>query len=236
MNPRALLGVGPFAGPEEIRAAYRKHAARLHPDRNPDPMAAEQFKDITKAYESLLAGEEVIAAASPSWARPGEVKNAFDAVTSIVDSFLSGILGAAPPGRAQILADIRVDLRVTRKQAMLGDTVSIEVASRETCPQCAGLGRHHSTPCGPCSGHGSVSSTILGLVSISVTCSSCSGCGLGPCVRCLGTAWVPVVRKVSLRVPAGLTEGLRLRFSGQGDADPSTGLRGDLLCDVRIVG
>jgi molecular chaperone DnaJ len=221
-----------LAGPDEIRAAYRRHAARLHPDRNADPKAADQFREVTKAYEDLASGPSL---AGPGFVQRTDAKDAMDAVASIVDSFLSGILGANAPGRAARLADIRLDLRLTRRQAAAGDTVDLQVLAREACSHCEGTGLHPGHQCRSCSGKGSSSATILGIFGVSGTCVTCSGTGHGPCIPCLGVGLVTMVRELVVRVPAGITEGIRLRFAGQGDLDPRSGFRGDLLCDVRII-
>jgi len=234
MNPRQVLGVGLAAGPDEIRAAYRRHAARLHPDRNPDPRAAEQFREVTKAYEALSSAEGAMPS-GPGFVDGAGPKDAMDAVASIVDSFLSGILGANAPGRATRIADIRLDLRLTRRQARFGDSVDLAVPAREPCANCEGTGLSPSRSCRSCGGKGTSSTTIFGILGISGTCTPCSGTGHGPCLPCLGVGLVPMVRQLVVRVPAGIAEGVRLRFAGQGDLDPRSGFRGDLLCDVRII-
>jgi len=244
-DPRQVLGVGPGAGPEEIRAAFRRACAKWHPDRNPDdPKARDRLREATQAYEALTHDDGLgpFHQGSAAW-RPAASEDPFDAIASIVGSFFSGILGDRPDGPSRRPAgpgrDIRIDLSVGPLDARHGVTKSANIACEAACRRCAGEGTMAGKRdrCPACSGRGAVGLRAV-LFTVSATCAICKGSGsvpAEPCPACLGTGRVKAVRAVSLAIPAGTKDGTRLRYTGMGEPGLGGAANGDLLVDVRVL-
>lgn len=135
--------------------------------------------------------------------------------------------------------DIFSTVSITFNQAMEGGKVRLTVQRSEACPDCAGSGAAPGTtpePCPQCGGRGTVTMTQGGF-GISRPCPQCYGKGMvitQPCPRCQGQGTVPVTRKVSVKIPAGITSGAKIRLPGQGEPGPGGGLPGDLILRVEV--
>jgi molecular chaperone DnaJ len=243
-----VLGVAKDASAEDIRKAYRQAALKNHPDRNPGDSAAEaRFKEATEAYQ-IISDEEKRARydrfghaafeGMPDMAG-GDIFSHFQDIFS--EFFGGGFGGGGPrrrggPARGQ---DIRVQQRLTFKDAMLGCKREVALRTPVTCDECQGSGAKPGTKrkqCGTCGGMGQVS-TSRGFVMFTQTCPECSGEGTvvkTPCTTCKGAGAVEKQRKVMVSFPAGIDGGQRLRVPGQGMPGHQGGPSGDLYVDIEL--
>ncbi|MDE2234121.1 MAG: molecular chaperone DnaJ [Gammaproteobacteria bacterium] len=248
-----VLGVARNAPEAEIKKAYRRLAMKFHPDRNTGDAGAEsKFKEAKEAYEVLSdahkrasydqfghAGVEASAAAG---GRAGGF-NAGDAFGDIFGDMFGDIFGTGRRGgRGQRVyrgADLRYELELDLEQAVFGDTVSIRIPSLVRCETCEGSGaRKGSKPqaCATCGGQGQVRMQ-QGFFSIQQTCPRCHGSGSvisDPCEKCHGQGRVEQQRKLSVKVPAGVDSGDRIRLGGEGEAGPMGGPSGDLYVEIAV--
>jgi molecular chaperone DnaJ len=243
-----VLGVSRTAGDQEIKSAYRKLALQFHPDRNPDnPDAEERFKECSEAY-AILADSEKRARydrfghAGVS-SGPGGGAGGFDAsvFTDFQDIFgdifgfsdMFGGQGGRRRTRAQRGADLREDLTLEFEEAVFGVTKQLQVRRLEECEPCKGSGvAPGKAPinCTTCGGRGQMRYQ-QGFFSITRGCSTCGGSGkliVDPCTTCRGQGRVSRERVVTVKVPAGVEEGARILYSGEGEAGVFGGPPGDL--------
>ncbi len=243
-----VLGVSRTAGDQEIKSAYRKLALQFHPDRNPDnPDAEERFKECSEAY-AILADSEKRARydrfghAGVS-SGPGGGPGGFDAsvFTDFQDIFgdifgfsdMFGGQGGRRRTRAQRGADLREDLTLEFEEAVFGVTKQLQVRRLEECEPCKGSGvAPGKAPinCTTCGGRGQMRYQ-QGFFSITRGCSTCGGSGkliVDPCTTCRGQGRVSRERVVTVKVPAGVEEGARILYSGEGEAGVFGGPPGDL--------
>jgi molecular chaperone DnaJ len=243
-----LLGVGRDATAEELKRAYRRLARELHPDVNPDPAAQQRFKDVSAAYEVLsdpqkrqivdLGGDPL----APAGGSNGGFAPGFGGLGDIMDAFFGG--GGTRPGpRSRVRAGgnalIRLDLDLA--DTAFGTTREITVDSAVVCTACRGEGAApgtHPTRCETCAGRGEVSSvsrTFLGQVMTSRPCPACGATGsviAHPCPSCGGEGRVRARRSLTVKIPAGVEDGMRIRLAGEGEVGPGGGPAGDLYVEV----
>jgi molecular chaperone DnaJ len=244
-----LLGVSKGASDSDIKRAYRKLARELHPDINPDEHAQARFKEISAAYEVLsdpekrrivdLGGDplENGAAASANGFGGG-----FGGLGDVFEAFFGG--GSAsrgPIGRMQPGNDSLLRMRLDLTECATGVTKQVTVDTAILCDLCQGKGTNGtSTPvsCDTCGGRGEVQSiqrSLLGQVMTSRPCPTCRGVGEvipDPCHRCGGDGRVQARREISVKIPAGVGEGMRVRLASQGEVGPGGGPAGDLYVEV----
>ncbi len=243
-----VLGVERRATQEEIKQAYRRIAREAHPDvRRDDPHAEERFKEINEAYSVLgdpaKRGQyDRFGRVSPqSWPPSGAGMGPFD---DLFDLFFGGRQRAAAesegPARG---ADLRHDLDLTLEEVASGVERHMTVERMETCPSCFGTGAEQGSrpeSCPACQGTGEVryaQRTVFGHLTQVVTCGQCRGVGTyieRPCAGCRGSGRVMAERDVTVRVPAGVEDGMRLRIAGEGEAGSRGGARGDLHVVVHV--
>lgn len=252
-----VLGVPREADADEIKKAYRKLAVKYHPDKNPgDKAAEEKFKELGEAYEALSDAQKRAAydqyghAAFDPRARAGRASagggfhDPFDIFRevfsggggggSILDEFFGG--SRADPTQPQRGNDLRYDLEISFEEGAMGCEKEISVTKPERCDGCDGSGSEPGSKtrtCSTCNGRGQVI-TSRGIFSIAQTCPQCSGAGRmieKPCKSCRGTGRRDRASKITLRIPAGVDTGARLRSSGNGEA----GLRGGPAGDLYVV-
>ncbi|MDP9151661.1 MAG: molecular chaperone DnaJ [Myxococcota bacterium] len=241
-----VLGVGREASGDELRKAYRREALKHHPDRNPGDARAEAlFKECTEAYQVLTDDEkrriyDQFGHAGLEGGGPGldGIGDVFTHMQDLFAEMFSGSMGgtAARPRRG---GDLRVQVRLTFREATFGCKREVTVRSPVKCAECTGTGaKPGSKPdtCPQCRGGGQVSNT-RGFVMFTSTCPRCRGAGRvvkNPCTACAGQGAVERTRKVNVAFPAGIDAGQRLRVPGQGMSGPSNAPSGDLYVEIDV--
>ncbi|KAI3856319.1 hypothetical protein MKX03_023592 [Papaver bracteatum] len=225
----SVLGVSKGATKEDIKSAYRKLARIYHPDVNKEPGAEKKFKEISNAYEVLSDDEK---------------RSLYDAPTTPFDIFdIFNIDPRRPRSRPVDGSDVVYNLVLNFKEAVFGREKEIEISRLETCNTCNGSGAKpgtQPTKCNTCGGQGQVISsarTPMGLFQQVTTCSTCGGSGESsdPCATCSGDGRVRKSKRISLKVPAGVDSGSRLRVRSEGNAGRRGGVPGDLYVDIEVI-
>ena len=249
-----ILGVSKNANQDEIKRAFRKKAREYHPDVNKAPDAEEKFKELGKAYETLMDDEK-----RSLYDRYGEdgLRNAgfdnggpfaggFGDLNDIFNAFFGGFgfsQRQADPNAPQEGDDLRVDIQLEFEEAVFGVEKEIKIDHLETCEKCSGTGAEPgSSPvkCPTCGGSGKVkqtTQTILGHFTQITTCPDCHGKGVvikNPCKDCNGKGRLQREKKVELKIPAGVDNGSKMRLSGEGDAGKNGGPSGDLYVVLHV--
>ncbi len=246
-----ILGVNRDASDEEIKKAYRKLAMKFHPDRNPDnPSAEEKFKEAKEAYEILSDAQK--RAAYDQYGHAGVDPQAgmgggfggggggfADAFGGIFDEIFGGRGGGG--GRSNVYrgADLRYNLEITLEQAAHGTETKIRIPTMEECETCHGSGAKPGTQpktCPTCNGAGQVR-LQQGFFSIQQTCHKCHGTGkfiADPCKTCGGVGRVKQHKTLSVKIPAGVDTGDRIRLSGEGEHGVNGGPAGDLYVEIHL--
>ena len=243
-----VLGVSKSASADEIKKAYRRLAMKYHPDRNKgeDPESESKFKEAKEAYEVLRDGDKRAAydrfghdgLRGAGMGGPGGFST--EGFSDIFGDVFGDIFGGGGRrGGRQVFrgADLGYELRLDLERAVRGDTVTIEVPSQVTCEDCDGSGaKKGTTPvqCSTCGGAGQVRMQ-QGFFSIQQTCPACKGAGTmisDPCESCHGRG--RKTRTLSVKVPAGVDDGDRIRLSGEGEVGRNGGPPGDLYVEIRL--
>jgi molecular chaperone DnaJ len=243
-----VLNVNRNSSDDELKASYRKLALQYHPDRNPgDKEAEEKFKEASEAYEVLRDPQK--RNIYDQFGHQGLEGSGFSGFSGFDDIFSSfgGIFeeffgfggGRRSRSRAQKGSDLRYDLVLSFMEAAFGTETEIDLEKMETCSSCQGSackpGTHPET-CWQCSGTGQVSRS-QGFFTVRTTCSQCRGSGQTishPCNKCRGAGHVMVSKKVSVKIPAGVDTGSRLRLTGEGEAGSYGGPPGDLYVFIEV--
>ncbi len=240
-----VLGVSPDASPEEIKKAYRKLAQTHHPDKNPgDTSAEERFKEIGEAYAVLSDTEKREQYNRFGTAgRGGEGFGDFDpGFGSIFDDIFEGFFGGRTGRSARSAhrgADLRYNLEIRFEEAATGVEKEIVIPRLEVCATCRGSGaKAGSQPvvCKTCRGTGQVRFS-QGFLTVSQTCSRCRGEGRiveHPCATCRGLGQTKAERTLTVKVPAGVETGTRLKLAGEGEAGVRGGGPGDLYVVIVV--
>lgn len=245
-----MLGVSKGASDSEIKKAYRRLARELHPDVNPDEGAQARFAEISTAYEVLSdpekrrivdMGGDPLATGGSGGAGAGGF-GGFGGLGDVFEAFFGGgTTSRGPIGRVRPGSDSLLRLRIDLEECATGVTKQVTVDTAVLCDLCQGRGTHgDSKPvtCDTCHGHGEVQSvqrSLLGQVMTSRPCPVCGGVGEvipDPCHRCGGDGRVRARREVSVKIPAGVGEGMRVRLAAQGEVGPGGGPAGDLYVEV----
>lgn len=246
-----VLGVTRTVTEIELKSAYRKLAMQWHPDRNPNnPEAEEKFKEVTEAYGILADSEKRsaydrfghagVSGASGAAGFDGtpfqDIGEIFGEFFGFGDTFGGG---GRRRSRVQRGADLREDITLEFEEAVFGVEKSVTVRRHEACETCHGSGAAPGkapTTCPACQGRGQVRYQ-QGFFSIARTCSSCQGSGsvvTDPCAKCKGEGRTMHQRTVDAKIPAGVEDGTRIRFSGGGEAGAFGGPAGDLYVVLHV--
>jgi molecular chaperone DnaJ len=240
-----ILEVARDADPEAIKKAYRKLAMKYHPDRNPDDKAAEErFKEAKEAYEILSdpqkrqAYDQFGHAGVDQSAAGGSGAGGFhDIFGDIFEGMFGG--GGGREQRSHRGSDLRYQLTISLEQAIFGLTTEIQVPVLVACEECQGSGAKKGTSsktCTDCGGAGQVR-IQQGFFSIQQTCPHCHGEGVviaDPCRKCRGNGRVQKNKTLSVKIPAGINHGDRIRLSGEGEAGTHGAPAGDLYVQLNI--
>ncbi|WP_462325349.1 molecular chaperone DnaJ [Desulfoplanes sp.] len=242
-----VLGVANGAPKEEIKKAYRKMALKYHPDRNPDdPEAEAMFKEAAEAYEVL--GDDAKRQRYDQFGHAGLGDNGYEGFSSTEDVFsafgdiFGDIFGFGHSGRGprpQAGADLRYNLTISFREAAKGMEAKLKIPKRETCDECGGTGAEPGTSaetCRQCNGQGQVYQS-QGFFRIAVACPVCHGRGeiiTHPCSKCRGRGQINVNKELSVRIPAGVDNGSRLRLRGEGEPGANGGPHGDLYVVIYV--
>jgi len=244
------LGIDRGADAGTIKKAYRKLAMQYHPDRNPGDEAAEQrFKEISEAYD-VLSDDQKRAAydryghAAFANGADGAQARGFDAETfsDIFDQFFGDMMGGRARQRSSARrgSDLRYNLEITLEDAFRGKTETVTVPTSQTCPDCTGSGAAAGSEpeiCPSCSGAGKVRAS-QGFFIVERSCPGCKGAGRiisDPCRSCRGMGRVQAEKELSVRIPAGVDDGTRIRLAGEGEAGFRGGPTGDLYIFISIA-
>ena len=235
----------------DIKKARQRLAMKYHPDRNPnDKSAEEKFKEAQEAYEVLsdpkrrAAYDQFGHAGAEGFAAQGGHSGDF---STVFEDIFGDIFGgrrqqggrSGGRSRAQRGSDLRYDLELTLEQAIFGKTLEIRLPTVVACKTCEGTGaRKGSKPsnCTTCGGVGQVRMQ-QGFFSVQQTCPDCHGSGqiiMDPCSDCRGHGRKQEYKTLSVKIPAGINEGDRIRLSGEGEAGLNGGATGDLYVQAHI--
>lgn len=241
-----VLGVGKSAEEREIKKAYKRLAMKFHPDRTAgDKELEEKFKEIQEAYEILNDKEK--RAAYDQFGHAGVDPNRgggaggadFNDIFGDVFGDIFGGGGRGGRRRARQGADLRYSLDMTLEEAVKGKTVEIRVPTLVECDACDGSGAKKGTSpktCPTCHGSGQVQMR-QGFFAVQQTCPTCSGTGkiiADPCRKCHGHGRVEETKTLSVKVPAGVDTGDRIRLTGEGEAGEAGAPPGDLYVQVNV--
>ncbi len=242
------LGVAKNASDQDLKKAYRRVAMKFHPDRNPGNKEAEdKFKEASEAYEVLSDknkraaydqfGHAGVDGAGMGGAGAGGFGNFSDIFGDVFgDIFGNGAGGRGGPSRG---ADLRYTLELSLEEVVRGTSVKIKVPTLVSCKTCSGSGAKPGTKpatCSTCGGHGQVRMQ-QGFFSVQQTCPTCRGKGKmisDPCGSCHGHGRIEETKTLSVKVPAGVDSGDRIRLAGEGEAGADGGPSGDLYVQVAV--
>ncbi len=257
-----VLGVPRNATIDEIKKAYKRLAKKHHPDLNKSPDATERFKELNEAASVLgdpkrkeMYDQYGTAEAAGFTAGQGGAGFTDFAgfenldIDELFERFFGGSFGFGgrraghERRRARAGSDLVYELEIPLEEAASGITKTVTIPRLEKCPGCNGSGAaapDSIRDCGECSGTGYVRRTqriAFGTFTTTAACGKCRGTGkiiTDSCKACHGKGRVEKVRKLEVRVPAGVDNGHRLRISGEGEAGEHGASPGDLYIAVRV--
>jgi molecular chaperone DnaJ len=245
-----VLGVPRNATEEAVTKAYRRLAMKYHPDRNPDDKEAEErFKEAKEAYEILTDAQKRAAydqhghAGLDAARGAGQGFSPSDAFGDMFGDMFGDIFGAGRRGggRSAVYrgADLRYELTLDLEQAVFGTSTEIDFQTVTGCSECDGSGAargHTPLSCDTCQGAGQVRMS-QGFFAVQQTCPRCKGRGTivkEPCAKCGGHGRMRAGKRLSVKVPAGVDTGDRIRLAGEGEAGRNGGPAGDLYVEIVV--
>ena len=260
-----ILSVDRTSDGEEIKRSYRRLAMKYHPDRNPGDTEAEaRFKEAAEAYEVLSDdakrkiydqyGHEGLrgrggggGGATHDFSRMN-AEDIFSMFNDIFGGMGGGFGGARAGGRGGQARgyDLETEVEISLEEVLSGTERDVEFTRADLCDTCSGSGGKPGskpTKCATCGGRGVVIQAMGGMFRMQTACPHCGGRGeliKDRCTTCSGKGRVPKKRKLSVKVPPGISDGQAIRVSGEGEPPPpevspdGTGLRGDLHVVVRV--
>jgi molecular chaperone DnaJ len=239
-----VLGVSRTASEQDIKSAYRKLALKYHPDRNQgNGEAEEKFKEAAEAYAVLSDADKRARYDRFGHAGvAGAASGGFDADTFADFSDILGDFfgfGGGRRGGPTRGADLRFDLEISFDDSFSGTETTIQIPREEACDTCKGSGAAAGTQresCPQCRGTGQLRYQ-QGFLVVARTCGNCRGTGQvirTPCASCRGTGLVTRERRVTVKIPAGIADGQRLRLHGEGEHGSAGGPTGDLYVVIHV--
>lgn len=243
-----ILGVDQNAAAEDIKKAYRKLAMKYHPDKRPgDKEAEEKFKAATEAYEVLGDLEKrkiydrygIAGLKDSGYSGPGNFEDIFSNFGDIFGELFGGGSSRQKRNGPTHGNDLRYDLEIDFMEAVHGTEREVEIVRRETCWTCEGTGLrpgHKAQTCSSCKGHGQIIQA-QGFFRVQTTCPQCRGEGTvitEPCNDCHGQGLIRKSKKLSLKIPAGVDTGARMRLKGEGEGGRKGGSPGDLYVIMHV--
>ncbi|WP_413725504.1 molecular chaperone DnaJ [Sodalis sp. RH16] len=240
-----ILGVPRDGDEREIKKAYKRLAMKYHPDRNPGNAQAEaKFKEVKEAYEILndpqkrAAYDQYGHAAFEQGGMGGGGAGGAD-FTDIFGDVFGDIFGGGRRQRASRGSDLRYNMELTLEEAVRGVTKEIRIPALEECDVCHGSGAKPGTSpitCPTCHGAGQVQMR-QGFFAVQQACPTCQGRGKvikDPCHKCHGHGRVEKAKTLSVKIPAGVDTGDRIRLAGEGEAGEQGAPAGDLYVQVQV--
>ena len=238
-----VLGVDKSADEAKVKKAYKRLAMKFHPDRNADDKATAEtkFKEVRKAYDVISNPQK--RQAYDQFGHAGVEQGAGGGGNPFGGGGFGDIFGdifgggrSTPDNRG---SDLRYDLEIELTQAVKGDTVKIRVTKNDGCDTCDGTGAKPGTSvktCVTCHGSGQVQMQ-QGFFAVQRPCHQCNGTGdqiESPCGTCRGQGVVRKQKTLSVKIPAGVDTGNRIRLSGEGEAGLRGGQTGDLYVQIHV--
>ena len=249
-----ILGVDKNASADDIKSAYRRLAKKYHPDLNKTDEAAAKFKEINEAYEVLGDDkkrsnyDQYGSADGPQFGgEAGGFGDFFSGGGSGFGDFFSDIFSAFGGGRSERVQqrgeDINVSMTISFEEAYKGCEKEISVSKIDKCEHCHGTGAKNGTEyttCPDCHGTGRVryqQRTMFGTTIREGGCQKCNATGKivkEKCSECGGKGYSKGIKKVNVKIPAGIDDGQVLRMKGYGNAPAREGISGDLNVKISV--
>ncbi|WP_027134518.1 molecular chaperone DnaJ [Geminicoccus roseus] len=245
-----VLGLQKGASADQIKSAFRKLAKQHHPDSNNGDSSAEaKFKEINEAYEVLKDEQKRAAydqmghaAFQHGMGGGGRGAHGFDysSFSDVFDDLFGEMMGGGRRGQSGRGADLRYDLTIELEEAFSGKKAQIRVPTSITCETCKGSGAEPGTQpatCPTCRGNGRIR-RAQGFFSVEQTCMTCQGSGRiipNPCKTCGGKGAVRQEKTLSVTIPAGVDDGMKIRLSGNGEAGVRGAPAGDLYIFLHVA-
>ena len=240
-----VLGVDKGASQEEIKKSYKKLAKKYHPDMNKGNKSAEEkFKEINEAYSVI--GNQKSREHYDRFGTADQFGSGFEGFDSGgfggFEDLFEGFFGSRRGRRDYSGADLRYDLSITLEEAASGIKKDITVQKLESCDKCSGSGSkdRKTDKCSQCNGSGVLKRaqrTPFGVFQTSTTCRQCSGEGnviRNACSKCNGEGRLSQKKKLSVKIPAGIYTGSKIRVRGEGEAGVRGGNQGDLYIFISV--
>lgn len=237
-----VLGIDRNASERDIKKAYKRLAIKFHPDRNPgDEKAADKFKEAKEAYEVLIDSQKRSAYdqhGHTAFEQSGSTSDFGDVFGDIFGDIFGGGGRRSGQARGQRGSDLRYNMDLSLEDAVRGCSREIEIPTLVRCDPCHGSGSKggRTEACSVCQGHGQVQMR-QGFFSVQQTCPTCYGSGRvvkDPCNACHGKGRRKKTKTLSVKIPAGVDAGDRIRLNGEGESGEMGAPSGDLYVQVQI--
>lgn len=237
-----LLEVHQNASDAEIKKAFRKLAVKYHPDKNRDDKKAEdKFKEINEAYEVLSDPQKRATYDQFGHSMGGQGAGGFSdsgfgaGFGDVFEDMFGDFFGGGRRSSGQRGSDLRYNMSISFEEAAFGKETTIKIPTTENCSYCNGSGGKSET-CSRCKGSGQIRMQ-QGFFAVNRPCNHCAGRGkviIDPCSKCKGKGRVEISKTLSVKIPAGIDSGMRLRISGEGEPGLGGAPSGDLYVVIQV--